>query len=688
MHLFEPPIPKLKDILLFSINLANTAVLLNQELEELICTQCGLGHRDYVKNEFHILLKDKKPLAGAEWPAIVASEKSLFIDIFLHLKHGPESDESECEGDDYLQKESRSKFARDDSIYPHIRERSRRTTQSGRASLYFPTESPRQTQRSSTGGTRPETPLSTFPQTYDESYRLARRIYIPDITGSATVEYRRGSVSRVNQPDNQDEGNNNDQQPGSSDTKEISNTTFNAVKRQSLGRETSNVTFFIEEERNIVAEPDTYYSSPESEREHSQSFPSDNNTALALFDGDHGSGGIEPALNRGRPSYRRMDDARSLPHMRSPVSRSRRRSTFTEHYKDTRTRFHRDLGSQSSGFENNYPSISRRRRAVDINSTLEDERYFEPTYVPRYLRYRDTDQTLRRGYTPSLHRHNYGRSSVYGIANSTSDVASMDDAEVEADIYYIPKKKKGSIPTVNISYENRASEDSEFSRSREANKGSPERRNPEPSQRKFVLPERSSTSSRRERQSGSSNFSHPALPAKPFVLPILMWPTGPVDDPNETKDHHHPQQDNMEGPPRARNPGDIAILDQDSDASLAEVLDRVYSSLLTDKSSNHDLIFRQMEIAHRKDTVIKILKPEIPVSEATITINEPKGQTENSTNDEPQVPEYQTKLLKLSAIANSLLECFVPADYSSPVTWRYYGSIKKVIKVKQTHGLF
>jgi hypothetical protein len=272
------------------------------------------------------------------------------------------------------------------------------------------------------------------------------------------------------------------------------------------------------------------------------------------------------------------------------------------------------------------------------------------------------------------------------------------------------------IPVVNIGEENVDAGIEEFPHERGLDARNSEQNNPESVCRASLPPERSTTNSRRDRRSGSSSSPRPVPLTKAFVLPILMWPKGLVEDLDESppddaqledwagaKSHYHSLKTNQRGPPRARQTESHIPKDQAGDSSLAEVLDRVYSSLLTDKSSNHHLIFREMDIAHRKDATFKLPEQKNPGSEIKEDVSRSKdgtqggkskydptegflhvGPTSDLSSERAQVPvpEYQMKLLQLSTTANNLLECFMPADYSNPVTWRYYGSIKRIIKVR------
>ena len=687
----------------------------------MVYTQCELGPLDSAKNDFNIFLKDKKPLTGAQWPTIVASEQSAFIDIFVHSIRESESDESDFDADNYLQERSPSIIERTEDTYIRSRDVSKRGRRSGRASPYYYPEPRHQYQRTSTTSTGVESPHSRRLYTLDDDYPLPRNDDSPAAVGTAGVAGL-DNENRSSQRSNL-EGNELELEISSSDTEGGSNTKFNPTRRQYVGHDSPNVTFLIEEGgQSMVAEPDSYYSSPEPD--HSQSYTGSNSTGLSLSNRQQVTGRIEPISRPVRSPHLRSRDESVLHHTHHRPSRlprpSRRRSTFTEHYNGTSVSLPKATISRSAGLENIYRSGVRRRGTVDSDPT---EGLYSERRRGRNNSYGYTDgRSLRRAYpSPPLYyrRPRREQSSLRGIvSNSATDVASIIDPEIERDIYYIPKKKtkKKSVPVVNIGDENGTAVTDE----KESNDRNLEQNNPNSMRSASVMIERSISSSRRDKRSGSSSSTRPVPPTKHFVLPILMWPTGPPDNfddspPNDIRleDHvdpesqHHSLYSNQKGPPRARKEDTNISIDQANDSSLAEVLDRVYSSLLTDKSSNHNSMFREMETAHRKDATFKLSeqknsesakKKDVPVSQDSTQGGKSKYDPaegflharprSQSTSEQTQVPEYQTKLLQLSTTANNLLECFMPPDYSSPVTWRYYGSIKRIIKVRVLTALF
>jgi hypothetical protein len=108
---------------------------------------------------------------------------------------------------------------------------------------------------------------------------------------------------------------------------------------------------------------------------------------------------------------------------------------------------------------------------------------------------------------------------------------------------------------------------------------------------------------------------------------------------------------------------------------------------LAEKSSSNDLIFREIEITYRRDATFKLPEPQNPVSRTKDNMDVTRDGTlggksehhptdgllkvtraENSASEQVKLPEYQTELVRLSATANSILKCFMPGDYSNPVT--------------------
>ena len=188
-----------------------------------------------------------------------------------------------------------------------------------------------------------------------------------------------------------------------------------------------------------------------------------------------------------------------------------------------------------------------------------------------------------------------------------------------------------------------------------------------------------------------------------------MWPTGPAANPSgsENDDTHSDslfdeKSGHLQGPPRTPKPTDTSQA-AGNDQSMQEVLERIYSSLLTDLSNNHDQLFREMETAQLKDATYTLpeqhesttihredLSPSKDETLAGKSKYDPaEGFLKTSPTSAPKtataaIPEYQTKLLQFTSTTNELLEFFIPAGYSNAVIGRFYGSVKRIVNVRIT----
>jgi hypothetical protein len=283
---------------------------------------------------------------------------------------------------------------------------------------------------------------------------------------------------------------------------------------------------------------------------------------------------------------------------------------------------------------------------------------------------------------------------------------SINDAQLDENIYYMPKKKKEPV-LVNIGNENRSYEPVEVKPQVEQTQESFQSHVPQTLETEYVT-FRHAAGSRSFQKSTTSTQSHPAPPTKASVLPILMWPTGPPEHigadqlrtGSSEKGSESSLNSNSNGPPRAKNTATNVGEDQPSDESLREILERIHNYLLTDTSSNNDAMFRDMETCHRKDTIYKPPKKNNIASENNGQGANPRDETQDttlkddpthgflnaastndSTSEQVKLSEYQEKLIQLSSTANSLFESFMPADFPNIIAWRYYGSIKRIIEV-------
>jgi hypothetical protein len=165
----------------------------------------------------------------------------------------------------------------------------------------------------------------------------------------------------------------------------------------------------------------------------------------------------------------------------------------------------------------------------------------------------------------------------------------------------------------------------------------------------------------------------------------------------------------MKGPPRAShtNQGNGNSRREGGDSSLKEVLERIHNTLLMDKSTLHLKLFTGMEPANRTDAVFNIQDQPVPVPEDKRGGGERKdgtpaarskhqsageflnaGPANEPIGERKEVLEYKKKLHQFSTTANELLECFVPPSYPHPVIDRYYGLVKKTIKVMKSSCVF
>jgi hypothetical protein len=175
-----------------------------------------------------------------------------------------------------------------------------------------------------------------------------------------------------------------------------------------------------------------------------------------------------------------------------------------------------------------------------------------------------------------------------------------------------------------------------------------------------------------------------------------MWPIGPITNVDGTRggDDH-----GEEGPPGTSKSDDAAYT-QNIDQSIEEVLERISTSLLTDKACIHGPLFIEMDTAQMKDATYTIDEQQ----EATTTSGDDPGPphhealaekslshpAEGSSNKELSTSlkaasilssKYRTQLSQFSRTANELLECFIPGDYSNPIVGKYYGAVKRILNV-------
>lgn len=137
----------------------------------------------------------------------------------------------------------------------------------------------------------------------------------------------------------------------------------------------------------------------------------------------------------------------------------------------------------------------------------------------------------------------------------------------------------------------------------------------------------------RQRRAGSESRVVPFL--KPFVLPILMWPAGPL-----ATDKHRPFSKVEEpwektgGPPKANTRSRATSKPQVDDASVLEVLERIRDFLITDKSGagtilpvdlTRDKVFKRMKVATQRETIFELPKPTLTIYKINTNAPESRG---------------------------------------------------------------
>jgi hypothetical protein len=681
----------------------------------LVYAQCELGPRNYVKSEFDLFLKDKEILTAAQWPTILASEQSPFIDISVRFKSdgfksGDSDSDSDSDPDNYLRRERRSTFRGNDLIYPHSRQRPIIEAEPDRGTHRFP-ERRTQLRNESTGDAGRE--RSKRPATYEDHYSPISPGRILDGAGTADVGHWTTHEVEVRPYDNRGKRKQRDIERTSSGH-EGTSTTLDAAKIDPPDRRTSVVSFHIKEgERVIVAEPDSYYSTPDPGSR--QSNTRANSMSLVVFNQRHDSIQIE------RPPRRTSlrNDSSYPPIQHAPPS-SRRHSTFTDDHQNANIGLRRP--QNASPLADNHHSAARRHEPVDAHPGLEERRFVLLNREEYAYDHRDRDiPPLQRRHSshPSYpYRAGRARPSASGIISlATLGADAINEVGIGRGIYYRPKKRKKTTPAMNISDDSqtsKAKDPSPMPGKTKHGDGNPELSNTGPTPFKNLT-----INSQKEQKPGSLNSPGPVPPTKASVLPILMWPTEQPEDLDESHSNngqneghvgaggnHHPRSSKTGGPPRAINTSNSSNQRQISDSSLVEVLDRVYSYLLTDKSGKDDNVFMEMETAHQKDAIYNIPEQRGPSSQNEEYTDElPEGtqggrswynpsegglnsRSRNaSTQEHVGVPEYQTRLHQFSTTANKLLEAFVPADYPSPIIGRYYGAVRRIIKVRTIYSI-
>lgn len=660
-------------------------------------TQCELGPRNYVKSEFDLFLKDKEILTAAQWPEVLASERSPFIDISVRFKgDGFKSGDSDSDSDpdNYLRRERRSPSKENDLIYSYSRQKPTTVAEPERGTHRFP-ERRIQSRQESTGGTGHERPKKTA--TYEEHYSPVSPTRVPD-----------GTAADVGRYDNRGKGKQRDNERTSSDHEEGSSTTLDAAKSEPPDHGASVIAFHIKEgERVIVAEPDSYYSTPDPQ---SQSNTRANSMSLVVFNQRHGSIQIERPPRPVQSPNTSLPNDSSHPPLRHALPSSRRQSTFRNDHQNT------NIGLRQLQNATTPADDHRRHEPVYAYPGLEERRFVLLNRPDPHDR-RDSDippvQRRHSSYHSYPYRTGRARPSASGII-SLATLGAAAIKEVGRDIYYKPKRRKKVTPAINIGGDSQTFKIKDLSPKSVPGRTKHEDGNPQPSNTEPAPFVNLTVNSQDEQKPGSSNSSGPIPLAKAFVLPILMWPTEPAEDLDESPSNngrneghvgaggnHHPRNSKTGHPPPARSTSNSSNQRQINDSSLVEVLERVYSYLLTDMSGKDDNVFMEMETAHQKDAIFNIAEPRSPSSQNEENADDLPESTQRgtswynpsdaglnsglpdaSTQEHVGVSEYQTRLHQFSTTANRLLEAFVPADYPSPVIGRYYGAVKRIIRVR------
>lgn len=252
-----------------------------------------------------------------------------------------------------------------------------------------------------------------------------------------------------------------------------------------------------------------------------------------------------------------------------------------------------------------------------------------------------------------------------GVISNESQ--SIGQAKIrESEIYYIPEEKPvRDLPTVNITQDENNQSKPVYSAKASIIPELPDKRSP----------------------SGSSKRVPPAV--EPSVPPILMWPIGRA---NPTTKHDNP------------GPNGVNEQQDTNESSIVDLLDRVYDQLLLDQYYDHGHLFLEFDEATRQDPLFQsIYSEQLANGEGLISNSTPgRSPAQPATTAEAvetsspldkaatsqQIPqqgikvEHDTTIRQFCEIAIELLDAFLPANYPSPVAGKYYGAMKKIIKVR------
>ena len=520
-----------------------------------------------------------KAVSGATWPTVLASEESPFIDIWIHLKtfSGDYSDDSMSEIDDYLTKDPQPMIRRlKTGYYSSQRESTRdrwyKQTTMHRGAIPF---------RVTRGGTKDSRRSTQRPRRSRSRLRTGTEITAAGLAGAAIVglyghrKAKQGQkqsqgtsdapgpagvvadkLSGANETAYQDNVPAEEYSGGGEGTLTQENKSAEVDSERHLlnvrnnlqpihdipedssqNPDSSNTLSFIQEaDEGIVEEPESYVATVQPEQ--GQSSTRGNSMAVVRY--ERRAHRPLQVLERRRSSYTRGDSLALVPfkerqssmqHERRPLaarenarpyrftprpaSETRRYATLESNYEDSRVRSRRLLQPRRRGLlMGNYRETdTRQHQSLNFRQNYEDRRPLA-SYSRRNTN-EDSHISMRSSNRPF--RHVRGRPAAGGIVKN----ATRDD-DLETSIYYMPRRTRKSVPTVNTpGHPN--SEHPE--RSFEENRSDSEHMNRSNSMPNHVRSsrssERSAEASHREQRSGSFNSSHTATLIKSSVLPIL-----------------------------------------------------------------------------------------------------------------------------------------------------------------------
>ena len=522
-----------------------------------------------------------KAVSGATWPTVLASEESPFIDILIQLKTFPSeySDDSRSDIDDYLTTNPQPMVRRMKTGYYIGRRESTRDPWSNQTTMRRGTTpfrvtrvGTRNSRRSTHRSRRSRSRLNSEPEILAQGLAGAAIAGLYELRKvKQDQEQRQGTsvapslpstdddrVTRINETTDQnivkaeghresgegtstqenDRAEEDDSEQHPLNIPDDSQSTCDILE-DSQNPDSSNTLSFIQEaDEGIVEEPESYTPTVQSEKRRG----STRGNSMAVVHYERRSPLSLRVVERRRSSYTRGDSMALVPfkerqpsmqmhhepHPLSvrenarpyrftprPASESRRQTTLESNYENSRVRSRRLPPPRRRGLlmENHRGTDVRNRQTIDFRRNYEDLRPLA-SYSRRNTK-EDIHMSIRSISRP--YRHIRGLPAADGIVKN----AAPDD-DLERTIYYMPRKARESLPTVNT-HGHPISENPE--RPFEEVKSATEHVNPinsGPTHVKYSRSsERSAEALNRERRSESFNSSHTAPLIKSFVLPIL-----------------------------------------------------------------------------------------------------------------------------------------------------------------------